>query len=271
VTTLALRDDAFRRIASMMYDTVGIAFGETKRHLVSSRLAPRLQRLGIGSYEDYVSLITGDPQGDEMQVAIDLLTTNETYFFREPAHFELLERELTERRPRSVEVWSAACSFGDEAFSIAMLLDDLQRTGHVGETWSVLGTDVSDRVLRRASAAVFPEERLKAVSRERLRRHCERGEGESAGLVRIAGPLRDRVRFGWTNLCRPVDTLGPFDVVFLRNVLIYFDPQTKHEVVDRVVSRLRPGGLFFVGTAEGRVPSSLRLEPLAPGAFRRPA
>lgn len=271
MTTLALQDDAFKRIASLMYDAIGIAFGENKRHLVSSRLAPRIQRLGIPSYEAYLSMITGDPQGEEMQVAIDLLTTNETYFFREPAHFELLERELRQRRPQSVEVWSAACSFGDEAFSIAMLLDDLQRTGHVGETWSVLGTDVSDRVLRRASAAVFPEERLRAVSRERLRRHCLRGEGDSAGLVSIAGPIRERVRFGWTNLCRPVDTLGPFDVVFLRNVLIYFDQDTKREVVDRVVSRLRPGGLFFVGTAEGRVPCSQRLEPLVPGAFRKPA
>ncbi|MCA3181614.1 MAG: protein-glutamate O-methyltransferase CheR [Burkholderiaceae bacterium] len=271
MTTLALRDDAFRRIASLMYDTVGIAFGETKRHLVSSRLAPRLQRLGLASYEDYVSMISGNPKGEEMQVAIDLLTTNETYFFREPAHFELLERELAARRPRSVEVWSAACSFGDEAFTLAMLLDDLQRSGQVGETWSVLGTDVSDRVLRRASAAVFPEERLRAVSKDRLRRHCQRGEGEAAGLVRIAGPLRERVRFGWTNLCRPVDSLGPFDVVFLRNVLIYFDQDTKREVVDRVVARLRPGGLFFVGTAEGRVPCSQKLEPLAPGAFRRPA
>ena len=271
MTLLALRDDAFRRIAELMYDTVGIAFGETKRHLVSSRLAPRLQRLGLGSYEDYLSMITGDPRGEEMQVAIDLLTTNETYFFREPAHFELLERELTRQRPRSLEVWSAASSFGDEAFSIAMLLDDLQRSGHVGETWSVLGTDVSDRVLRRASAAVFPEERLRAVSRERLRRHCQRGEGDTAGLVRIGGPLHQRVRFGRTNLCQPVDALGPFDVVFLRNVLIYFDQDTKRGVVDRVVSRLRPGGLFFVGTAEGRVPSSLRLEPLAPGVFRRPA
>jgi chemotaxis protein methyltransferase CheR len=269
MTLLALRDDAFRRIAELMYDSVGIAFGETKRHLVSSRLAPRLQRLGLGSYEDYLSMITGDPQGEEMQVAIDLLTTNETYFFREPAHFELLERELIRQRPRSLEVWSAACSFGDEAFSIAMLLDDLQRSGHVGETWSVLGTDVSDRVLRRASAAVFPEERLRAVSKDRLRRHCERGEGDTAGLVRIGGPLHKRVRFGRTNLCQSVEALGPFDVVFLRNVLIYFNQDTKREVVDRVVSRLRPGGLFFVGTAEGRVPSTLRLEPLAPGAFRR--
>jgi chemotaxis protein methyltransferase CheR len=248
---------------------VGLSFAAAKKPLIESRLASRVQRLGLDCYEDYYALIAGDDDGGEFQMAIDLLTTNETYFFREPKHYELLQHELAGQPPRPLAIWSAASSFGDEAYSIAMLLADLQQSGRIGPDWSILGTDISDRVLRSASEAIFPEERLRHVSPERLKRYCLRGEGESAGLVQIQERLRERVSFGQLNLCQPVDDVGPFDVVFLRNVLIYFDAETKREVVDRVVSRLLPGGLLFIGTAEGRVPCGTPLQTLAPGAFRK--
>ncbi|MDE1928544.1 MAG: SAM-dependent methyltransferase [Burkholderiales bacterium] len=267
----SLRDDTFRGICDLMYASVGLSFAESKKPLIASRLAPRIARLGIGDFDDYLALIAGDDDGGEFQVAIDLLTTNETYFFREPAHFELLERELAQQRPSSLAVWSAASSFGDEAYSTAMLLADLQQQGRIGSDWSVTGTDISDRVLRSATAAIYPAERLREVSAERLRRHCLCGEGDSAGLVQIRPALRERVRFGQLNLCDAIEPLGPFDVVFLRNVLIYFDPPTKKAVVDRVLERLRPGGLFFIGTAEGRVPCDTPLQVIAPGAFRKVA
>jgi chemotaxis protein methyltransferase CheR len=204
-------------------------------------------------------------------MAVDLLTTNETYFFREPAHYELLEQELTRNKPQQLAVWSAASSFGDEAYSTAMLLSDLQQQGRIGAHWKILGTDISDRVLRSAIAAVYPEDRLRNVTPERLRRHCLRGDSESEGLVQMNPKLRDRVSFGQLNLCQPIEDIGPFDVIFLRNVLIYFDAPTKRDVVDRVLTQLRPGGLFFIGTAEGRVACNTPLQTLAPGAFRKPA
>ncbi|GAP36230.1 protein-glutamate O-methyltransferase CheR [Piscinibacter sakaiensis] len=266
----ALRDTTYRRLCDLMYESVGLSFGDAKRSLVSSRLAPRIQRLGLGGFEDYLALIESPEDGGEFQWAVDLLTTNETYFFREPAHFDLLEAELARTRPPKLRVWSAACSFGDEAYSIAMLADELNQVGRIGRDWSVLGTDISDRVLRSAAQGIFPQERLREVSPERLKRHCLRGEGESEGLVQVQPRLRKHLRFGQVNLSRPLpDELGPFDVVFLRNVLIYFDAATKREVVDRVLTCLRPGGLFFIGTAEGRVPCETPLESLGPGAFRR--
>ena len=264
-----LHDETYRGIAALMHSAVGLSFADSKKPLVSSRLASRIQRLGLGGFEDYLALISGPEDGGEFQMAVDLLTTNETYFFREPAHYELLERELAARRPQSLAVWSAASSFGDEAYSTAMLLADMQQAGRIGGDWSILGTDISDRVLRSASQAVFPQERLRHVTPERLKRHCLRGEGDSDGLVQMQPRLRERVRFGQLNLCQPIDGIGPFDVVFLRNVLIYFDADTKRQVVDRVVAKLRPGGLFFIGTAEGRVASSATLEPVVPGAFRK--
>lgn len=266
-----LREDTFRRIVGLMHEAVGLSFGDAKKPLVSSRLAPRIQRLGLDGYEAYLDLIARPGDGGEFQVAVDLLTTNETYFFREPRHFELLEHELSRLRPTGCAVWSAACSFGDEPYSIAMVLGDLQRRGTIGADWSVLGTDISDRVLRAATEGIVPEDRLRHVDPDRLKRWCMRGEGAAEGKAMIRPELRERVRFGQLNLCRPIDPLGPFDAVFLRNVLIYFDAPTKSEVVDRVLERLKPGGLFFIGTAEGRVPCRTALQPVAPGAFRKAA
>ena len=266
-----LSDRTFKGIAELMYSAVGLSFTDAKKPLVASRLAPRIQLLGLGGYEDYLALIEDMDGEGEFQSAIDLLTTNETYFFREPEHFAVLERELTRRAVKDPKVWSAASSYGDEAYSIAMLLADLQRMGRIGAGWSVLGTDISDRVLRSASEAVYPEDRLRHVTPERMKRYCLRGEGGFEGLVQMQSCLTERVSFGQLNLCEPVDPPGPFDAIFLRNVLIYFDAQTKRAVIDRVLEHLRPGGMFFIGTAEGRASSSSPLEILAPGAFRKPA
>jgi chemotaxis protein methyltransferase CheR len=266
----SLSDRTFQDIADLMYASIGLSFPASKKHLISARLAPRIQRLGLDSFDEYFSLIADDRDSGEFQSAVDLLTTNETYFFREPAHFDLLEKMLSRDRPSDVSVWSAASSFGDEAYSCAMLLADLVQSGRIS-TWSVLGTDISDRVLRGAASGVFSAERLRTVSRDRLKRYCLRGEGDSDGLIRVQEPLREHVRFGQLNLCGRVEGIGPFDVVFLRNVLIYFDVPTKRAVMDKVLGLLRPGGLLFIGTAEGRVPCSTPLTSLAPGAFRKAA
>ena len=260
----------FRQITGLMHAAIGLSFGDHKQPLVASRLAPRMQKLGLSDYDDYLALIASTDDGGEFQMAVDLLTTNETYFFREPAHYALLATEWARSRPRQLSLWSAAASFGDESYSLAMLLADLQQQGTVGPDWSILGTDISERVLHSAKAAIYPVDRLRHVSPERLRRHCLRGEGESDGLVQIQPKLCERVRFGQLNLCQPYDGLGPFDVIFLRNVLIYFDAATKREVVDRVLTQLRPGGLFFIGMAEGRVPCNTPLQAVGPGAFRKP-
>ena len=266
-----LRDDTYRDISALMHGAIGLSFSEGKKALVSSRLAQRVQRLGLDGYDEYLALIAGHEDNGEFQVAVDLLTTNETYFFREPKHYGVLEAELSKRRPQTLAVWSAASSFGDEAYSTAMLLSDLQMQGRIGADWSILGTDISDRVLRSASEAVYPEDRLREVTPERLKRYCLRGEGDSQGLICMQDKIRSKVRFGQLNLCQPIENIGPFDVIFLRNVLIYFDVPTKRSVVDRVLTQLRPGGLFFIGSAEGRAPSSTPLEVLSTGAYRKPA
>ncbi len=270
MATLSFSDPEFQRIAALMYEAVGLSFGDTKKSLIHSRLAPRIQKMGFGSFADYIAMLEDEAQAAEFQMAVDLLTTNETYFFREPKHYDLLQQELPACANKSaLAVWSAASSFGDEAYSTAMLMTDLQVAGRIGPNWSILATDISHRVLLSAKAAVYPEDRLRAVTPERLKRYCLRGEGASEGQVLLQDKIRERVQFGQLNLCKPFGGLGPFDVVFLRNVLIYFDPATKVDVVDRVLALVKPGGLLFLGTAEGRVPCKTPLQTVIPGAFRK--
>jgi chemotaxis protein methyltransferase CheR len=272
MAALPFSDLEFRKIASIMYEAAGLSYNDSKKSLIHSRLSPRIQKLGLGGFPDYIAILEDESEAAEFQMAVDLLTTNETYFFREPKHYDLLQEELGKLGNRTpIAVWSAASSFGDEAYSTAMLMADLQMMGKIGPDWSILATDISHRVLLSAKEAIYPEDRLRAVSPERLRRYCLRGEGPSQGQVQLQDKIRSRVQFGQLNLCKPFSGLGPFDVIFLRNVLIYFDPPTKSEVVDRVLTALKPGGLFFLGTAEGRVPCNTPITTVIPGAFRKTA
>lgn len=267
---LPFSDLEFKVISELMYEAVGLSYNDSKKSLIHSRLSSRIQKLGLDGFADYIAILQDESEAVEFQMAVDLLTTNETYFFREPKHYDLLQTELPKLGNRAaINVWSAAASFGDEAYSTAMLMSDLQVMGRIGPEWSILATDISHRVLLSAKEAVYPADRLRAVAPERLRRYCLRGEGEAEGQVLMQDKLRARVQFGQLNLCKPFDGLGMFDVIFLRNVLIYFDPQTKSEVVDRVLENLKPGGLLFLGTAEGRVPCNTPITTVIPGAFRK--
>lgn len=270
MAAILFSDLEFKQISDLMYEAAGLSYNDSKKSLIHSRLSPRIQKLGLGGFADYIAVLQDESEAAEFQMAVDLLTTNETYFFREPKHYDLLEAELTTRRSKApLSIWSAASSFGDEAYSTAMLLSDMQISGKIGPDWSILATDISHRVLLSAKEAVYPQDRLRAVSPERLRRYCLKGEGPSEGQSMVVDKLRGRVQFGQLNLCKPFSGLGQFDVIFLRNVLIYFDIPTKREVVDRVLETLKPGGLFFLGTAEGRVACDTPLATVQPGAFRK--
>ena len=269
MSTLEFQDSEFKRISDIMYAAVGLSYNDSKKSLIQSRLTSRIQRLGLASFAQYIAILEDETQAAEFQMAVDLLTTNETYFFREPKHYDVLQQEFNGTQ-KTIAIWSAASSFGDEAYSTAMLLSDMQMGGKIGPNWSILATDISHRALLSAKEAVYPNDRLRAVSPERLRRYCLRGDGESEGQSRIQDKLLSRVHFGQLNLCKSFSGLGPFDAIFLRNVLIYFDAETKSQVVDRVLETLKPGGLFFLGTAEGRVPCNTKLTTIQPGAFRKP-
>jgi len=257
----------FRQFQRFIYEAAGIRLSSAKKAMVCARLAKRVEHCELSSYAAYCRLLASGQAPGEVQAAVDALTTNETYFFREPKHFDWLRRvAATERAPaRPFRVWSAASSSGEEAYSIAMVLAD--RLGSAA--WEVLGSDISARVLERARSGHYPMQRASHIPEGYLKRFCMRGIGQQRGTLLIQRELRQRVRFCQINLNAPLPQLGPFDVIFLRNVLIYFDDETKRRVVARLLAQLKLHGSFLVGHAESLHGLNEALEPMAPAIYRK--
>jgi chemotaxis protein methyltransferase CheR len=247
--TPELSDAEFAQFRTLLHRLAGIHLSNSKKPLVRGRLAKRLKHYRLAGYGEYLRLICSADESGELQIALDLLTTNETRFFREPPHFDLLRnRILPERRPNvAFRVWSAACSSGEEPYSIAMLLaDQLDTTA----AWEIIASDISSRVLERARHAKYPMARAEQIPKNFLRNYCLKGVGSCEGTFAIMPELRKRVRFLQINLNEPLQELGEFDVIFLRNVMIYFDTETKRGVVQRLIRHLRPGGYLIIGHSE---------------------
>jgi chemotaxis protein methyltransferase CheR len=264
-----LTDAEFNGFQRFIFEAAGIHMSPAKKSLVAGRLAKRLKARQLQTYAEYQALLRSGQDAQEVQTAIDLLTTNETYFFREGKHFDVLrqEAEAAAQQGRGLRVWSAAASSGEEAYSIAMVLADA--TPQL--PWSVLGTDISQRVLQRARTGHYPQERARQIPPAYLKRFCLKGVGEQEGTVLVRKALRERVQFLHMNLDAPLPAIGRFDVVFLRNVMIYFNAATKREVVARVVAQMEPGGCLCIGHSESLSDMNTGLLQLAPSVYRKPA
>jgi chemotaxis protein methyltransferase CheR len=259
----------FMQFQRFIYDAAGITMANGKQALVSGRLSKRLAHYQLDSFSDYLRLLESRAQPAELQMAVDLLTTNETYFFREPKHFALLRELATEARDkgRGLRVWSAASSSGEEPYSIGMVLADVMG---LDGAWEVLGTDISTRVLQRARSGHYPMERVAQMPQNYLKKFCLKGQGSEAGTMLIERALRQRVQFQHLNLNAPLPRIGSFDVIFLRNVMIYFNMETKRQVVARLLAQLRPGGYFLIGHSETLNEINETLVAAAPSIYRKP-
>jgi len=267
LTTDTISDREFINFQRFIFEAAGITLSSGKKALVCGRLAKRIQARQLSGYGAYFDLLESNEDPLEVQTAIDLLTTNETYFFREPKHFEMLRKVALAHAGRTpFRVWSAASSSGEEAYSIAMVLADCLE----GRTFEVVGTDISTRVLAQARRGHYSEQRTRQIPMPYLKRFCLRGHGEQAGTVLVGRSLRERVAFTQANLNDALPGLGTFDVIFLRNVMIYFSADTKREVVARVLSLLKPGGYFFIGHSESLNEITSAVQPLAPAVYRKP-
>lgn len=260
-----LTDSDFRCLQQMMLQASGIRMADSKRTMMAGRLMGRLRALELTSYAEYIRLITDPAEKEERRMVIDLLTTNETYFFREPQHFKLLGEWLSKQR-RPIHMWSAASSSGQEAFTMAMVAAEQARSAD----WSIFASDLSRRVLESARRGVYALEQADNFPAGWLKKYCLRGVEDSEGLFRMSQELRHRVMFAEVNLMRPLPAgVGPFDVIFLRNVLIYFATDEKRAITQRLVERLNPGGLFFIGHAESLHGFDLPLRTVRPSVFER--
>lgn len=249
----------FRKFQSLIYQESGIWLGDHKHALLTGRLAKRLRLLGLENMQEYFQFVTHPDQQHERAVMIDCITTNQTHFFREPRHFEFLAQQVFPRwqreastgaRAHSLRVWSAGCSTGEEPYSLAMLL--LKHfPPEPGWELEVLATDICTRVLERARGAVYPLEKAKEIPPEFLRDYMLKGRGEQKGVMKVNPDLHRVVRFARVNLhADSYPILGAFDLIFCRNVLIYFDQKSKEKVIAGILRHLSPSGLLVVGHSE---------------------
>lgn len=266
----------FALFQRLIHRQTGIFLPETKKALVVARLGKRLRALNLNSFGAYFELVQGDRA--EHTVMLDSICTNETRFFREPRQFEFLERDVLPAwrrggdaglRPRRIRAWSAACSSGEEPYSLAMLL----RThfpADAGWTVEIVASDISTKVLASAQDGVWPIERANDIPADYRRAYMLRGVRGEEGKMRAQPNIRTLIDFRRINLndtSYAVD--GPFDLIFCRNVLIYFDRETKAAVIDRLARHLSPSGLLFLGHSETLHSAAHALRHVGPTAYAR--
>lgn len=271
---LALSDDDFLLIKDWIYQAAGITLSAAKKNLVTGRLGKRVQELGYTSFGDYIRPVIAARAGDskalqERQFAINALTTNETYFFREPAHFDFLRDVIVPQwkqgEPR--RIWSAASSSGEEAYTAAMVL-----TMHLSKRpWEIIGTDINSTVVAHAGKALYPLNRSEKIPTAYLRAFCLKGIGKMEGQFQITPEVKNRVSFQTANITQELTVLGRFDLIMLRNVLIYFDKASKQRVLDNLIKRLKPGGYLFIGHAESLNGLDYDLKMIKTSVYQRPA
>jgi chemotaxis protein methyltransferase CheR len=237
----------FERARAMIRRSAGIALAEGKQEMVYSRLARRLRATGVESFSRYLDTLENDANSPEWESFTNALTTNLTSFFREPHHFPILAEHA--RKHPQMTVWCSAASTGEEPYSIAMTLCDAY--GTLEPPVRIVATDIDTNVLATAALGVYPNERVASLPAAQLKRFFLRGRGSQEGLVRVRPELRKLIEFMPLNLLAPRWPLSnPFDVIFCRNVMIYFDKPTQRQILERFVPLMKPDALLFAGHSE---------------------
>lgn len=264
-------EECFQRISGLMYDISGVRLPPSKMGLVRSRLRKRLRALGLPGFPEYVALIESATGRDEMSTMVDLLTTNKTSFFRESAHFDYIWNELMPQVRESgsrLKIWCAGCSSGEEPYSLSILLrEGLPRFGR--DTVKILATDLSNRVLHMAREGVYDERVVETVDEGMKRRHFNKTSKDGREVFQVVDAVRSVVTFARLNLMTEWPMRGRFDLIMCRNVMIYFDRETRQRLVGRFSEMLRDGGYLFVGHSEGLNNLQHELSYVQPAVYRR--
>lgn len=274
-----IRDNDYEFIRKLVYDRSRINLGPDKRELVTARLNKRLQANKITSISEYCRFLQTQSDEEELGHLIDVISTNHTYFFREKEHFEFLYKtalpEMLERRSKEswshFSIWSAASSSGEEPYTLAITIAEYMRKNKVTWPWRVEGTDISHRILQKARIGVYREEAVSKVPPEMLKLYFQKGFGPQAGNYRVKPEIAEMVTYRQLNLLEgepPGKDL--FNVIFCRNVMIYFDHPTQAELVNRLTRRLVPGGYLMVGHSESLTAIQHNLQSVKPAVYRKP-
>jgi chemotaxis protein methyltransferase CheR len=268
---LTLKRADFNRVTELVGGITGMNLHDGKEDLVKARLLKRLRLLGLPSFAAYLDYVEEDASGKELRNLVDVLTTNKTFFFRENEHFDYLrERVIPAAQGRKLRIWSAGCSSGEEPYSIGMLLrEELPAP----DSWDVkiLATDISGRVLDKARARIYELEALAGLDPRRLDLHFSPVQGRQRPTYKVDEAVAGLSSFAHLNLMGDWPMQGPFDVIFCRNVMIYFDPPTREALVNRFHGLLRPGGWLFVGHSESLAPLKHPYRYAQPAIYQRQA
>ncbi|WP_312629451.1 CheR family methyltransferase [Scandinavium sp.] len=244
----ALSDKDLQRIGELIYQRAGIVVNQQKRDMVYNRLSRRLRKLQLTSFTDYINSLEADPNSAEWQGFINSLTTNLTSFFRESYHFPILA-EHAKSRPANYSVWCAAASTGEEPCSIAMTLEETLGRTHAGPR--VWATDIDTEVLQKASSGIYRLSDLSSLTQLQKQNFFLRGTGAQSEFVKARKELLSTIHYQRLNLLDSNwDIPAPFDAIFCRNVMIYFDQQTQERLLQRFAKMLKPGGILFAGHSE---------------------
>ena len=271
--TLSGRD--FDRLSRFIYDTCGIKMPEVKKTMLEARLQKRLRSLGMRSFTHYCDYLFA-PEGQEQELVqmLDMVTTNKTDFFREPDHFDYLTRTVlpdwVARHPDStLSIWSAGCSSGEEPYTLAMVLSEfaLKNTGF---DFKILASDISTRVLEKAKQAIYNESQVDPVPMELKKKYLLRSKDRNSGMVRIVPELRDKVRFRRLNFMdQDFGMRDQLDIIFCRNVIIYFDRPTQEKLLQRFHRNMKPGAFIFMGHSETLSGLNVPLVSVYPTVYRK--
>jgi chemotaxis protein methyltransferase CheR len=268
-----LSETEFKRIQTFMLESLGIKLSPIKIVMVNSRLIKRLKNTGITNFKDYLDYAMS-PEGKksgEFECMIDELTTHKTEFFREPEHFNFLKERIlpsVKIEPyNAFKIWSAGCSTGEEAYTMAMTLNEFQ-LANPGFDYTIFATDISNASVMKAFRAIYNKETIKSVNPSLVKKYFLAGKDDNDNKVRVVKNLREKVHFSILNL---VDDYffqnNSLDVVFCRNTLIYFDEQSKREVVQKLIDKVKPGGYFFVGLSETVTQYSTAIKQVSPSVY----
>lgn len=260
--------DKFREI---VYANSGIALNDTKHAMVSARIAKRMRRLGLGTHQQYLQFLLRDEGGNEITHFLDVISTNVTSFFREPSHFDFLANAAgtwLARGKHKIRIWSAAASSGEEAYSIAMTL--LDACGGRAADMRILATDISTSALAKAQAGLYPAMTIDGVPAAFRKRFFVREKNHTEVLYRVHEQLKKMIVFRRLNLsCPPFPMTGQLDMVFCRNVMIYFDNSVRHRLVSEIYRLLNPSGYLLTGHAEGLTSIQTALKCLEPSIYQK--
>jgi chemotaxis protein methyltransferase CheR len=261
----------FERFRQLAYDAFGLDLRAGKHTLLSARLGKKIRDLKLSSFEEYYRYVLADSTGRELAALADVLTTNHTSFFREPAHFDFLRETIAPalRQRDHVEIWSAGCSTGEEPYTIAFSL--IEELGNAAfSKVRILATDISTGVLATARRGAYPSARFEGLPGHQLRRFLLRGENQWKGWYMVKREIRDMIEFRRLNLKNDFSHIGPFPVIFCRNVMIYFDRPTQQDLINRLCRCLEPGGYLLIGHAESLNAIDHPLRYVRPAIYKKP-